>query len=150
MEGPGLLTAIDDGLVDRVLALNTGVKRLNLARNAIADVTPAVARLAATLTALDVGHNQLRRLGPAWAGLPGLTSVLAASNEMCVCGAPRARSVRRQPAERSASPPRPIRPRRAHPPTLPPTLSPPSPTLPPTLRAAPTSAASPSARRSPG
>lgn len=92
------LTAIDDGLVDRVLAINAGVKRLNLARNAIADVTPAVGRLAGTLTCVDVGHNQLRRLGPAWAELPGLTSVLAASNEMCVaapgavavCPAPRA------------------------------------------------------------
>ena len=100
---PPLLTRLDGALVARVLALNPGVRRLNLARNAIAEVTPALARLAPTLASLDVSGNRLTALGEALGALTGLCSLHAAENAMCVwlcvwasCRAPSAeRRVRR-------------------------------------------------------
>jgi hypothetical protein len=80
-----LITSLDDGVVDRVLQLNAGVRRLNLARNAIGHVTPAVGRLGGTLQSLDVSHNKLRALmAPSFDALPQLLSLHAAHNEMYV------------------------------------------------------------------
>lgn len=81
-----LLTVVDAAVIDRVLSLNPGVRRLNLSKNAIADVTPEVGRLGATLQSLDVSGNQLRTLGSAFGALPQLATLQAVGNAMCVRG----------------------------------------------------------------
>ena len=75
-----LLTAVDAALVDRVLAINPNVRRLNVSKNAIAEVTHEIGRLAGTLLSLDVSHNRLRSLP--LSSLPALESVYASHNAM--------------------------------------------------------------------
>lgn len=88
---PPPLTRLNAAVVERVLAANPRVRRLNLSRHAIARLggggdggadDAALARLAA-LVELDVSRNALRRLGAELAPFAALQVLDVSRNEMC-------------------------------------------------------------------
>ena len=82
MAEPPLITHVDAALVERVLTTNPRCQRLNLSYNAIEDVDSSLVGISATLRALDLSHNRLRELGPAFGLLEHLHTLLAAGNEI--------------------------------------------------------------------
>ena len=79
---PRLISSINDAVVDRVLSINSGVRKLNLSKNVIHEATEALAKLGATLQSLDLSFNKLEHLSRPFQSLRSLTSLYASDNLM--------------------------------------------------------------------
>lgn len=89
-----LLTRLDAALVSRVLSINPRCRRLNLSHNAISRIDDdgcgddgcggALLAPLAGLVYLDLSHNALRVVGPAFSALANLQVLDVSRNELCV------------------------------------------------------------------